>query len=168
MRLLILVISICFLTLFSHGQKFAFVDSEYILDQMESYQKAQKQIDDLAAEWQKELDKKVVNIESKVNDLRKNELLLPEDIKEEKELEITTLQNELRAYQSKKFGVGGDLFKRRKELIQPIQRKVFKAIESLAKDNNYSFVLDKSKNSNILYADPKYDKSDAIIRKLKK
>ncbi len=135
---------------------------------MESYQKAQKQIDDLAAEWQKELDKKVGNIESKVNDLRKNELLLPEDIKEEKELEITTLQNELRAYQSKKFGVGGDLFKRRKELIQPIQRKVFKAIESLAKDNNYSFVLDKSKNSNILYADPKYDKSDAIIRKLKK
>ena len=168
MRLLILIISICFLTLFSHGQKFAFVDSEYILDQMESYQKAQKQIDDLAAEWQKELDKKVGNIESKVNDLRKNELLLPEDIKEEKEFEITTLQNELRAYQSKKFGVGGDLFKRRKELIQPIQRKVFKAIESLAKDNNYSFVLDKSKNSNILYADPKYDKSDAIIRKLKK
>ena len=156
------------MTLFSHGQKFAFVDSEYILDQMESYQKAQKQIDDLAAEWQKELDKKVGNIESKVNDLRKNELLLPEDIKEEKELEITTLQNELRAYQSKKFGVGGDLFKRRQELIQPIQRKVFKAIESLAKDNNYSFVLDKSKNSNILYADPKYDKSDAIIRKLKK
>ena len=156
------------MTLFSHAQKFAFVDSEYILDQMESYQKAQKQIDDLAAEWQKELDKKVGNIESKLNDLRKNELLLPEDIKEEKEFEITTLQNELRAYQSKKFGVGGDLFKRRKELIQPIQRKVFKAIESLAKDNNYSFVLDKSKNSNILYADPKYDKSDAIIRKLKK
>jgi len=156
------------LTLFSHCQKFAFVDSEYILDQMETYQKAQKQIDDLAAEWQKELDKKIGDIESKVNDLRKNELLLPEDIKEEKELEITTLQNELRAYQSKKFGVGGDLFKRRKELIQPIQRKVFKAIESLAKDNNYSFVLDKSKNSNILYADPKYDKSDAIIRKLKK
>ena len=134
---------------------------------MESYQKAQKQIDDLATEWQKELDQKMVDIESKVNDLRKNELLLPEDIKEEKELEITTLQNELRAFQSKKFGVGGDLFKRRKELIQPIQRKVFKAIESLAKDNNYSFVLDKSKNSNILYADPKYDKSDAIIRKLK-
>lgn len=156
------------MTILSNAQKFAFVDSEYILDQMESYQKAQKQIDDLATEWQKELDQKMGDIESKVNDLRKNELLLPEDIKEEKELEITTLQNELRAFQSKKFGVGGDLFKRRKELIQPIQRKVFKAIESLAKDNNYSFVLDKSKNSNILYADPKYDKSDAIIRKLKK
>jgi outer membrane protein len=155
------------LTIFSQSQKFAFVDSEYILDQMESYQKAQKQIDDLAEQWQKELDNKIAEIEGKLNDLRKNELLLPKDIKEEKELEITTLQNDLRAFQSKKFGVGGDLFKRRKELIQPIQRKVFKAIESLAKDNNYSFVLDKSKNSNILYADPKYDKSDAIIKKLK-
>lgn len=150
------------------SQKFAFVDSEYILDQMESYQKAQKQIDDLAAEWQKELDQKMIEIENKINNLRKNELILPEDIKKEKELEITNLQSELRSYQSKKFGVGGDLFRKRKELIQPIQRKVFKAIESLSKDNNYSFVLDKSKNSNILYADPKYDKSDAIIRKLKK
>ena len=101
-------------------------------------------------------------------ELRKNELILPEDIKKDKELEIANLQVDLRTYQSKKFGVGGDLFKKRKELIQPIQRKIFKAIESLAKDNNYSFVLDKSKNSNILYADPKYDKSDAIIRKLKK
>ena len=74
---------------------------------------------------------------------------------------------EIRSYQSKKFGVGGDLFKR-KELTQPIQRKIYKAIESLAEDNNYSFVLDKSKHSNILFADPKYDKSDDIIRKLKK
>ena len=78
------------------------------------------------------------------------------------------LKYELRKFQTKKFGVGGDLFRKRKELIQPIQRRVFKAIQSLAKDNNYAYVLDKSKNSNILYADPKYDKSDAIIRKLKK
>ena len=168
LRTLFFILFIFFLGNVAITQKFAFVDSEYILDQMESYQKAQKQIDDLAAEWQKELDQKMKDIESKVNELRKNELILPEDIKNDKELEIYNLQDELRAYQTKKFGVGGDLFKKRKELIQPIQRKVFKAIESLAKDNNYSFVLDKSKNSNILYADPKYDKSDAIIRKLKK
>ena len=151
-----------------NAQKFAFVDSEYILGQMDSYQKAQKQIDDLSEQWQKELDEKTKNIEQKVNDLKKNEILLPEDLRIEKEAEIASLQDELRAFQSKKFGVGGDLFRKRKELIQPIQRKIYKAIESLAEENNYSFVLDKSKNSNILYADPKYDKSDAIIRKLKK
>ena len=151
-----------------NAQKFAFVDSEYILAQMDSYQKAQKQIDDLAEQWQKELDEKTKTIEQKVNDLKKNEILLPEDLRIEKEAEIASLQDELRAFQSKKFGVGGDLFRKRKELIQPIQRKIYKAIESLAEENNYSFVLDKSKNSNLLYADPKYDKSDAIIRKLKK
>jgi len=153
---------------YMNAQKFAFVDSEYILGQMDSYQKAQKQIDDLAEQWQKELDEKTKTIEQKVNDLKKNEILLPEDLRIEKEAEIASLQDELRAFQSKKFGVGGDLFRKRKELIQPIQRKIYKAIESLAEENNYSFVLDKSKNSNILYADPKYDKSDAIIRKLKK
>ena len=168
LRSVILFLVLSLLSLKTNGQKFAFVDSEYILGEMEGYQKAQKQIDDLAAEWQKELDQKVIIIEKKSNELKKNELLLPEDIRIEKELEITTLQDELRKFQTKKFGVGGDLFRKRKELIQPIQRKVFKAIQSLAKDNNDAYVLDKSKNSNILYADPKYDKSDAIIRKLKK
>ena len=146
-------IAIIFAATFSshivNAQKFAFVDSEYILDQMESYQKAQKQIDDLSEKWQ-------------------NEILLPAETKKEREKEIEDLITEIRTYQSKKFGVGGDLFKKRKELIQPIQRKIYKAIESLAEDNNYSFVLDKSKHSNILFADPKYDKSDDIIRKLKK
>ena len=166
-RTLITVFAL-FFGLTSLAQKFAFVDSEYILDQMESYQKAQKQIDDLSEKWQQEIKAKNELLEQKRNDLKKNEILLPEETKREREQEIQDLSLEIRAFQSKKFGVGGDLFKKRKELIQPIQRKVFKAIESLAKDNNYSFVLDKSKNSNILYADPKYDKSDAIIRKLKK
>ena len=166
-RILITVFALFFgLTLLA--QKFAFVDSEYILDQMESYQKAQKQIDDLSEKWQKEIKAKNELLEQKKNDLKKNEILLPEETKREREQEIQDLSLEIRAFQSKKFGVGGDLFKKRKELIQPIQRKIYKAIESLAEDNNYSFVLDKSKHSNILFADPKYDKSDDIIRKLKK
>ena len=166
--LIFLLISFNFYGFNTFGQKFAFVDSDYILGQMEDYQKAQKQVDDLSKKWQNELDEKMKLIDEKVNYLKKNEILLPQETKKEKELEILTFQNELRKFQSDKFGVGGDLFKKRKQLIQPIQRKIYKAIESLAKDNNYSFVLDKSKNSNILFADPKYDKSDAIIRKLKK
>ena len=166
-RILITVFTLFFgLTLLA--QKFAFVDSEYILDQMESYQKAQKQIDDLSEKWQQEIKAKNELLEQKKNDLKKNEILLPVETKREREQEIQDLSLEIRVFQSKKFGVGGDLFKKRKELIQPIQRKIYKAIESLAEDNNYSFVLDKSKHSNILFADPKYDKSDDIIRKLKK
>ena len=165
---ILITVFILFFGLTLLAQKFAFVDSEYILDQMESYQKAQKQIDDLSEKWQKEIKAKNELLEQKKNDLKKNEILLPEETKREREQEIQDLSLEIRVFQSKKFGVGGDLFKKRKELIQPIQRKIYKAIESLAEDNNYSFVLDKSKHSNILFADPKYDKSDDIIRKLKK
>ncbi len=149
------------------SQKFAFVDTDYILDQMDEYQKAQKQLDDLSEQWQKELNDKMLFLEKKVNELKRDEILLPVETRNEREQEISTLQLELREYQSKQFGVGGDLFRKRKELIQPIQRKIYKAIEALSNENNYSFVLDKSKNSNILYADPKYDKSDAVVRKLK-
>ena len=107
-----------FLVLSTNGltaQKFAFVDSEYILGQMETYQKAQKQLDDLSQKWQNELDDKTKLIEQKINELKKNEILLPEETKKEKELEIATLQNELRTFQSDKFGIGGDLFRKRKD-----------------------------------------------------
>ena len=80
--------------------------------------------------------------------------------------EIIELEKTAKDLQKKRFGVEGDLFKKRKELIAPIQDKIYKAIKALSKDNNYNFILDKSKNSNILYADPKYDKSDAVLRKI--
>jgi len=148
------------------AQKFAFVDTEYILSQMNEYQAAQKELDDLSEKWQGELAKMMNEITKKQNDLQRDEILLPEDTKLLRDAEILTLQKEARDFQSKKFGVGGSIFKKRKELIEPIQKKIYKAIKSLANDNNYSFVLEKSKNSNILFADPKYDKSDAILRKI--
>jgi outer membrane protein len=153
-------------TQLTFAQKFAFVDTEYILSQMNDYQAAQKELDDLSEKWQGELAAMMNQISKKQNELKRDEILLPEDTKLLREAEILTLQTEARDFQSKKFGVGGSIFKKRKELIEPIQKKIYKAIKSLANDNNYSFVLEKSKNSNILFADPKYDKSDAILRKI--
>jgi len=80
--------------------------------------------------------------------------------------EIIDLEKKAKELQKKRFGVQGDLFKKRKELIDPIQDEIYKAVKQLSKDNSYSFILDKSKNSNIIYADPKYDKSDAVLRKI--
>ena len=148
------------------SQKYAFVDMNYILSEIPAYKEAQKELDDLSENWQGELAKMMNEITKKQNDLKRDEILLPEDTKLLRDAEILTLQTEARDFQSKKFGVGGSIFKKRKELIEPIQKKIYKAIKSLANDNNYSFVLDKSKNSNILFADPKYDKSDAILRKI--
>lgn len=148
------------------GQKYAFIDTKYILSQMPDYTDAQKEIDDLAEKWQKDVEKKYNEIQSKYKSFQEEEILLPEETKKIRLDEIMELEVKAKELQKKRFGVEGDLFKKRKELIDPIQDKIYKAVKELSKDNNYSFILDKSKNSNIIYADPKYDKSDAVLRKI--
>ncbi len=148
------------------AQKFAFIDTDYILNQMPEYTKAQKDLDDLAEKWQKEIEAKYNEIEKKYKAFQQEEILLPEETKKQRMAEIIELENNAKELQKKRFGVDGDLFKKRKEMIEPIQDEIYKAIKALSKDNNYNFILDKSKNSNILYADPKYDKSDAVLRKI--
>ena len=133
---------------------------------MPDYTDAQKEIDDLAEKWQKDVEKKYNEIQSKYKSFQEEEILLPEETKKIRLDEIMELEVKAKELQKKRFGVEGDLFKKRKELIDPIQDKIYKAVKELSKDNNYSFILDKSKNSNIIYADPKYDKSDAVLRKI--
>ena len=151
-------------TVFSH--KYAFIDTKYILSQMPEYTSAQKEIDDMAEKWQKEIEQKYSEIEKKYKAYQEEEILLPEETKKIRQQEIMELEMKAKEMQKKRFGVEGDLFKKRKELIDPIQERIYKAVKQLAKDNSYSFILDKSKNSNIIYADPKYDKSDAVLRKI--
>ena len=116
--------------------------------------------------WQKEIEQKYSEIEKKYKAYQEEEILLPEETKKIRQQEIMELEMKAKEMQKKRFGVEGDLFKKRKELIDPIQERIYKAVKQLAKDNSYSFILDKSKNSNIIYADPKYDKSDAVLRKI--
>ena len=148
------------------SQKYAFIDTKYILSQMPEYTTAQKEIDDMAEKWQKEIEQQYNEIEQKYKVYQAEEILLPEETKKTRQQEIIELEMKAKEMQKKRFGVEGDLFKKRKELIDPIQEKIYKAVKQLAKDNSYSFILDKSKNSNIIYAEPKYDKSDAVLRKI--
>lgn len=148
------------------SQKYAFIDTKYILSQMPEYTTAQKEIDDLAEKWQKEIEQQYNEIEQKYKAYQAEEILLPDETKKTRQQEIIELEMKAKEMQKKRFGVEGDLFKKRKELIDPIQEKIYKAVKQLAKDNSYSFILDKSKNSNIIYAEPKYDKSDAVLRKI--
>ena len=148
------------------SQKYAFIDTKYILSQMPEYTTAQKEIDDMAEKWQKEIEQQYNEIEQKYKAYQAEEILLPEETKKTRQQEIIELEMKAKEMQKKRFGVEGDLFKKRKELIDPIQEKIYKAVKQLAKDNSYSFILDKSKNSNIIYAEPKYDKSDAVLRKI--
>lgn len=151
----------------SFAQKYAFVDTKYILDNMPSYKEAQKKLDDASEKWVAEIDLKYKEIEEKNKKLQQELILLPADEKNKKIAEIKELEEAAKELQKKRFGVGGDLFKKRKELIQPVQEEIYKAIKNLAKEKGYDFIMDKATNSNILFTNPKYDKSEQILKNIK-
>lgn len=150
-----------------HGiaQKYAYVDSKYILDKVPAYKEAQKQIDELSEKWQKEVEAKYAEIETKDKAYQEEKIILPDDIKKKREQEIAQLLNEVREFQKAKFGVNGELFQKRQELIKPIQDKLYKAIKDVSGER-YSMVFDKANQSNLLYADPKLDISDRVLREM--
>ncbi len=149
-----------------NAQKYAYVDTQYILDNMQEYKDAQAEIDQLSIEWQKELEKKFGEIDRMYKQFQVDAVLLPEDAKKKREEAIMTAEKEAKDLQKKRFGKDGDLFKKRQELIKPIQDKVFNAINEYAREKSYSFVFDKSGALTIVYADSKLDISDEVLQKL--
>jgi outer membrane protein len=99
-------------------------------------------------------------------DYQKEQILLPEDMKIKRQDEIAAKEREVKDFQKAKFGVNGELFNQRQQLVKPLQEKIYKAIKEVAEQGNYAFIFDRSNNSSILYADPKNDKTDAVIKKL--
>lgn len=166
MKKLILTLLIASVAVVSFSQKYAYVDTKYILENIPEYTEAQKQLDDLSEKWQKEIEAKYQIIDKKYKEYQAEQVLLPEDMKRKREDEIIALEKEVKELQKKKFGVEGELFQKRKELIEPIQNKVYNAIKELAATSNYAFVFDKANQSNILYADPALDKSKRILKTL--
>jgi len=148
---------------FAFGQKYAFVDTEYILSNIPEYTDAQDLLDDLSTEWQKEIEGKFTEIDKLYKDYQAESVLLPDDIKTQKENEIIQKEKEAKELQKKRFGKDGDLYKKRIELVQPIQEKVYNAIEEIATTRNYAFIFDKGSGSSILYADQKLDLSDDVL-----
>jgi outer membrane protein len=144
-------------------QKYAYVDSEYVLDNIPEYHDAQDELNSWSEKWQKEIDTLYSQIEQLYKKYQAEKVLLPDDVKKKREDEIVKKEGEMKTLQQKYFGPQGELYKKRKELVQPIQEKVYNAIESLAKTNNYAFVFDKSGGVTILYAAPKYDISDDVL-----
>lgn len=151
----------------SFGQRFAYIDTDFILENMEEYQEAQKELDALSEQWQKTIEAKYTELEELRKAFKAEQILLTPEMIKKKEDEIKQKEEEARAYQKEKFGLEGELFKKRKELVKPIQDKIFNEIKEVADRNNYAIIFDVAGQSNILFADPKYDKSEEILRKLK-
>ena len=150
----------------ANAQKIAFVDSNYILQNIPEYGDSQAQLDALSKEWQKDIDAKFSAVEKMFQNYQAEAVLIPEELRKQKEKEIIDAEKAAQALQMQRFGAEGDLFKKREELVKPIQDKVFTAIEAVAAEKNIGIVLDKAGAVTMLYASVKLDISDDVLIKM--
>jgi len=160
---------LCFTVLMAStasAQKFAYVDTEYILSQLPDYKSAQKKLDEYAETWQKELDAKYAAIDKMYKNYQAEEVLLNSEQKKERQAAIVKKEKEAKTYQQEKFGFEGELFKKREQLIKPIQDRVYDAIQTIAKREDLDFIFDKGGDMIMLFSNARYDKSDDILEEL--
>lgn len=150
----------------SFAQRYAIIDTRYILDKMPEYKLAQAQIDQTANNWQKEIDAMQAELDKMYRDFETEKIMLTPELKKKREDEIFNKEKAVRDLQRKRFGFEGDLFAERQKLIKPIQDKVYTAIQRLAVARSYDFILDKSEGITVIFADPKLDKSEDVLREL--
>lgn len=165
-KLLIGLFAILAFTASVSAQKFGFVDSQYILENIPEYKSAQQQLDRISLQWQKEIEAKFAEIDKMYKDFQAEAILLSDDMKKKREDEIIDKEKAAKELQKQRFGKGGDLLKRRQELIKPIQDKVYNAIKEISTTKNYVAVFDKSSDLTILYTNPKFDISDAVLEEM--
>lgn len=166
MKKLIFALVFLFGTGFVNAQKYAYIDSDYILKNMPEYLEAKEKLDKLAERWTKEIEERYAALKTKKDNFAREEVLLPAEEKSKREQEIVALETEAMQMQKLRFGVEGDYFQKRQELIKPIQDKVYDAMQKVASKRSYIFVFDKANQSNLVYADSKFDLSDDILKEM--
>ena len=148
------------------SQKYALIDTRYILDKLPEYKLAQKQLDTIAADWQREIDTKQAGLDKMYKEYDAEQVMLSDDLKKKREDQLYNKEKELRDLQRKRFGFEGDLFKKRQELVKPIQDRVYNAVQKMAVSRGYDIVLDRSEGITIIFADTKLDKSEDVLKEL--
>jgi outer membrane protein len=148
------------------AQKYGYIDSDYILNKIPEYAESKDKLDKLADRWTKEIEDRYSILKKKKENFAREEVLLPDEEKKKRQAEIDQLEIDAMEMQKMRFGVKGDYFQKRQELIKPIQDQVYDAMQKVASKRNYSFVFDKANQSNLVYADSKYDISDEVLREM--
>lgn len=147
-------------------QRYAIIDTKYILSKIPEYRDADKKLQLVGEQWQKEIDDKQAVLDKMYKNYEAEQIMLTDDLKKKREDELFVKEKEIRDLQKKRFGYEGDLFKERQKLVKPIQDKVYNAIQKIAVARVYDFILDKSEGITVIFADPKLDKSDEVLREL--
>ena len=162
------VLAITILTSFSTKAqtKYAIINTKYILDKIPEYKEADKKLKALGDQWQQEIDQKQMTLDKMYKNYEAEQFMLSDDLKKKREDELFVKEKELRDLQKKRFGYEGDLFKERQKMVKPIQDKVYNVVQKLATARGYDFILDKSEGITIIFADPKLDKSDDVLKEL--
>jgi outer membrane protein len=151
---------------FVSAQKFGYIDSEFILGKMPEYQKAQGELDELTANWQKEIEEMEKKVEGLYVQYKAEEVLLTEEMRQERMTEIKKKEADWRDYQKKVFGFEGLYFLKKKELVKPLMDKVWDAAEKVAKANRLAIVFDKAAELTMIYTDPRHDYTDFVLEEL--
>lgn len=149
-----------------NAQKFAYIDSDYVLLHMQEYADAQKELNQMSIDWQAEIEEKLAAVDRLETAYRAERILLTPEMRSKREEEIEAKRAEAKALQKEKFGVEGELFRQRQALIQPVQDRIFEELKDLANKSQYMVIFDKSNQSNMLFTNPKYDISDKLIKAL--
>lgn len=166
MKKIILILTAIIFSISGFSQKFAYIDSDYILKNIPAYDAAKQQLDQYSAQWQKEIEKVYGEVDKMYKNYQAEKVLLTEDMKKKRKKAIIDKEKEAKNLQKHYFGVEGELYKKRQELIKPLQDDIFNAVKDIATEGNYDMIFDVSDKAILLYTNPKYDRSDDILKKL--
>jgi len=147
--------------------KIAFFSSEAVMKQLADAQDAQKQLDQLVADWQQELNKMQDEWKKKFDEYDKRKLIMTDQRRADTEKELRELDQKIVDFRNQKFGQNGELFAKQNELMKPVQDRIYKAVQDVALEEGYDYVFDKSSDLLLMYSNPKYDLTQKILEKLK-
>ena len=145
------------------AQKFAYVDSQFILEHIPEYKQAKQELDNISYQWQEEIETAYQYIDKLYRAYQTDKVLLTDKMKQDREDEIIQKEKEVKELQQQIFGTDGDLYKKQEELIRPIQNLIYNAIQEYAEQGRYGIIFDKSSELLMLYADENLDKSEKIL-----
>lgn len=151
---------------FVQAQRFGYIDTDFILNKMPEYKKAQGEVDQLSEAWAKEIEESRKKVDGMYSALQAEQVLLTEEMRKERMETIQKKENELKEYQKKVFGFGGLFFLKKQELIKPIQDKVWDAVDKVCKENNLAIMFDKAGELVMIYTDPRHDYTDFVLDQL--
>jgi len=166
MKKIITLIAIAVMSFAANAQKYCIVDIEYVLSKMQDYKDAQTQLDKVSDAWQKEVETKMKEVDEAYRKFQAEQVLLTEQMKQQRIKDIEAKEKEVKEFQKTKFGPSGDLFKKRQELVKPIQDKVYNEMKKYAEAKGYDVVFDKSAGPSMLYYSEKLNKSEDILSAL--